>query len=595
MVDQDENPKASVIRAGYSEPTAQLGKGEGKKKTGNRCGKLPYHIFTASTSATLTLHPEGHCERSHFSSITVHMTIVPCSIGFEKRDDRCVCERRLSDYFNITICDIDTNSIKKTGFIWLRYDEMYLKGHTNCPLDYCQSTADYISLEFPDMQCANNHSGIICGACRDNFSIGLGGSRCLECTSNYTLIWLIPVFAAAGIALVALLLVCNITISHGTLNGLVFYANVVSITGLSSLQNCSIHPILSVFIAWVNLDFGVETCFYSGMDTYQKTWLQFAFPLYIWVLVGAIIVASYYSSLAMKAFGKNNVAILATLFLLSYTKILKTIITALNFTQVMRSSVHNVSAELIPYKVWTYDGNVEYLKGKHVGLFVAALVMLIFFFLPYTLLLTVGQCLRSMPARRRWVLRCIRSTAFVSIMDAYHAPYNKKHRYWTGLMLLTRCVLFLAFVSAYRDNELLANMFITTLILIAILALKTCATKVYKNFYTNLLELSFLLNLAVLSVTLHHLRSNGSDNGIICKCTSGSIAVSMATFIGILTYHAHLKLGKTRCCKSIKATFLAKLPKVKRPGTVAEKNPPKKLPTTTNVELREELLASDTQ
>ena len=63
-------------------------------------------------------------------------------------------------------------------------------------------------------------------------------------------------------------------------------ANIVSITGLTSLQSCSsIHPMLSVFIAWINLDFGIETCFYSGMDTYQKTWLQFAFPLYILLLI----------------------------------------------------------------------------------------------------------------------------------------------------------------------------------------------------------------------------------------------------------------------------------------------------------------------
>ena len=126
-----------------------------------------------------------------------------------------------------------------------------------------------------------------------------------------------------------LLLVCNMTISSGTLNGLIFYANVVSTSGLTSLQNCSIHPILSVFIAWLNLDFGVETCFYPGMDTYQKTWLQFAFPLYIFLLVAAILVASYYSSTAMKVFGRNNIAILATLFLLSYSKILKTILAAL--------------------------------------------------------------------------------------------------------------------------------------------------------------------------------------------------------------------------------------------------------------------------
>ena len=122
---------------------------------------------------------------------------------------------------------------------------------------------------------------------------------------------------------------------------------------MTSLNNCSIFPVLSVFIAWVNLDFGVETCFYSGMDTYQKTWLQFVFPLYIWLLVGAIIVASYYSSTAMKLFGRNNVALLATIFLLSYSKLLKTIITALSFTQVWRAAADNVSDQLLT-TAWRY-------------------------------------------------------------------------------------------------------------------------------------------------------------------------------------------------------------------------------------------------
>ena len=70
----------------------------------------------------------------------------------------------------------------------------------------------------------------------------------------------------------------------------------------------------------------------------------------------------------MKVFGINNISILATLFLLSYTKILKTIITALNFTQVLQGSAKNTSDQLVPYYVWTHDGNIEYLKGKHIPL-----------------------------------------------------------------------------------------------------------------------------------------------------------------------------------------------------------------------------------
>ena len=178
----------------------------------------------------------------------------------------------------------------------------------------------------------------------------------------------------------ALLLVCNMTVSHGTLNGLIFYANIVSISGLTSLQNCSIHPVLSVFIAWVNLDFGVETCFYPGMDTYQKVWLQLAFPLYIWSMVVIVILASHYSSTAVKLFGSNNVAILATLFLLSYTKILTTIITAINFTEVLEGQADNVSIQLVSYKVWTYDGNIKYLNGKHTPMFVVAVHLFAFQF-----------------------------------------------------------------------------------------------------------------------------------------------------------------------------------------------------------------------
>ena len=606
VVDQDNNPKASYIRAGYNETTAELGKGEGRRKTGKNCSKLSYHIFSRNTSATLILRPEGICESSHFSSVTVHIKIKPCPRGFEQNDDQCECDKRLSNRFKGMVCDVNADTITtKESTTWLRYDENYLKVQANCPLDYCQTT-DNISLENPDEQCANNRSGVICGSCQDNFSIGLGGSKCLQCTSNSPLIWLIPVFAVAGVALVALLLVCNMTLSHGTLNGLIFYANVVSITRLTSLQSCSIHPILSVFIAWVNLDFGVETCFYSGMDTYQKTWLQFAFPLYIWLLVGAIILVSHYSFTAVKVFGRNNIAILATLFLLSYTKILKNIITALNFTQVFQGSADDTSDQLVPYYAWIYDGNIEYLKGKHVALFAVALVFLVFLFLPYTLLLMFGQCIRSIPTQRRCVLRFLNSTAFVSIIDAYHAPYNNTHRYWTGLMLLSRCVLFLAFSFNYSDSGLLVNMYMTTLVLIGILTIKTCTTKVYKNSLVNLLENYFLLNLVVLSGTINYL--GYSDN--TCICTSASISVSMAISAGILAYHTSLQLNKMRCFNSIKNSFLAKwrnlyhtLP-ANREEDAADREedaadreedtppvrPAQRAPTRMVVELREELL-----
>ena len=60
-----------------------------------------------------------------------------------------------------------------------------------------------------------------------------------------------------GIALVFLLLVCNLTVATGTLSGLVFYANIVEVnrTIFLPMESTNAFP---VFIAWLNLEFGIE-------------------------------------------------------------------------------------------------------------------------------------------------------------------------------------------------------------------------------------------------------------------------------------------------------------------------------------------------
>ena len=554
IVDQDGKPKPSILRASYSRYAAELGEGEDRKEISENCSTLSYHVLTQkthNTSVNLVIQPEGVCEHSEDSTISFLISIKPCGRGFQKGDKRCVCDQRLTKRLGDSItCDVDTESLQvKDSSVWLSYDDTFLKLNLNCPPDYCKNPGENfvnISFAFPDEQCANNRGGVICGGCQENYSIVLGSSKCKDCTSSINFVWLIPLFAVAGIALVALLLILNMTISHGTLNGLIFYANVVSISGLTSYQ--CVPQVLSIFIAWVNLDLGVETCFYPGMDTYQKAWLQLAFPLYIWLLVGAIILVSHYSTTAVKVFGRNNIAILATLFLLSYAKILKTIITALNYTNIYEGNANDTNSDiLVAHKVWKNDGSIKYMSIQHMPLFVVALALLIFLFLPYTLLLTFGQYIRSIQTQKELILQCIKSTAFVSIMDAYHAPYTNKHRYWTGLMLLTRCVLFLGYAFSYSEDELLSNMYITSVVLTAVFNLRICTSKVYKNFGVSLLELSFLFNIALLSSTLYYLQGKGSSDQTLCKCTIASISISLITLVGIFLYHAYLQLKKTKC------------------------------------------------
>ena len=139
------------------------------------------------------------------------------------------------------------------------------------------------------------------------------------------------------------------------------------------------------FIAWLNLDLGIQTCFYNGMNAYAKTWLDLLFPVYIWVLVGFLVYISDHSVIVTKLLGSSPVPVLATLFLLSYAKILRTVIAALSLT-----ILHYPHKDVM---VWIHDANV--LLVKYIPLALAALLFLLFLFLPYTLLLLLGQWLQS--------------------------------------------------------------------------------------------------------------------------------------------------------------------------------------------------------
>ena len=119
---------------------------------------------------------------------------------------------------------------------------------------------------------------------------------------------------------------------------------------------------------YINLDFGNETCFHDGiMDAYSKTCLQFVFPVYIWVLVGLIVLISNYSCRFAKLLSKNPVSVFAILILLSYTKILRTLI-ATAYVTYLEYPTYSRS-------VWLYDANINYLVGKHINPLIIVVVL----------------------------------------------------------------------------------------------------------------------------------------------------------------------------------------------------------------------------
>ena len=64
-----------------------------------------------------------------------------------------------------------------------------------------------------------------------------------------------------------MLIYLDLTVADGTLNALILYANIVRI------HHAIIFPpghtnIVTVLLAWLNLDLGIEVCFYDGFDAH---------------------------------------------------------------------------------------------------------------------------------------------------------------------------------------------------------------------------------------------------------------------------------------------------------------------------------------
>ena len=349
------------------------------QQVNNTCTKLQYTVYSLSQYVSIKLHAEGTlCSiRKHelIPSILLNLSQT-CPPGFRLSESAksCICEPRLYKYASQCIIRNGVGQIvRQSGqHFWVGYDNHELILHPHCPFDYCINGTVIFPLNNPDVQCAYNRSGLLCGCCKEGYSQVLGTSQCKKCTNSH-LVLLIP-FALMGVALVFLILVCKLTVAIGTLSGLLLYANIIGPNCTIFLPLESTNP-FSIFIAWLNLDFGIETCFYNKLDTYSKMWLQFVFPAYIWMLVGLMILVSKYSRRFANLLGKNPVSVLATLILLAYAKILRTLITVLYVTYLEYPTYNRM--------VWLYDGNIDYLSGKHIPLFLVAVLVFLFLFLPY--------------------------------------------------------------------------------------------------------------------------------------------------------------------------------------------------------------------
>ena len=525
------------------------------------CSELTYSIYTEYNvqhsifmylTVQYTKYPRYLVERNYwkycngfhlpwynsncrYSPIYINITILPCPPGFTllKSSSRCDCYPPLIEKGIQCVITNGTGYFVWSDALWISISERGIVYTESCPLRHCIITNKMIDLiANPNLQCAFNRAGRLCGSCRKGYSLAIGSSRCIYCLNNNNIALLI-FFIIAGIILVFFISILNLTITQGMINGLIFYANIVwtsqsILLPIHETNKLNVAIVfLRPFLAWINLDFGIETCFISGLTALGKTWLQFLFPAYIWAIAGIMIITAKYSKTLTKIYGNRAVPLLATLFLLSYMKLLRTVVTIFLFTHL--SEIPTGST----FIVWSVDGEIDYFGIEHTFLLVAAIAVVIFLWLPYTLSLLFLQQLQKV-SNSCWFLKWVNKLN--PFYDAHFAPFKSKHRYWFGLMLLTRGILLALFASTVTFHQ---SIYLLIILIFGItLLLYVAIMHPFKSTIVLIIQSSTLANLVLLSGFLLYAQTQNKNEQILRTIAAGiSIGVVFIQFCGISLFN----------------------------------------------------------
>ena len=376
--------------------------------TGMQEGLLNVSIFTDGAS----------------TMISIKLNSCPLGFSIDTLTEKCVCDELLLNQPGL-LCFSDTPVLYAFNGYWIGVDPTKLNVTTNqmiigrCGLNYCiNGNNTIISSRFDD-QCNFNRSGILCGGCAKGFSVVFGTFECHICSNLWLL--LIPVFAIAGAVLVIGISILEFTIDKGLTNSLLFFVNTVSVFDYLTPSNIS-YGYYFLPARLLNLQLGVSTCFYNGMTSLVRSFFQFLFPAYLFLLMAVFTILCRRYSWMSKNFSPPKT--LATLAVMCY---LSSLTTCLDI--VAPDRVKTLEGDV--FWRWFTDPNYAYFKGWHGVATTIGFFVMIIYIIPFPIFLL-------MPTLAYKYLKKL-----TPIYDALWGAFKHKYRYWLGIRMIVIILIFL--------------------------------------------------------------------------------------------------------------------------------------------------------
>ena len=476
----------------------------------NYCSKVSYSTLTFWFGDWCELFLKVASSSDDYNK-RFYVRKLSCPPGFIEINRTCQCDPIIVDY-GITKCNINNQTVLRPRNTWITATNYFIPYSyyisQQCRFYYCLPQSSHLNFSTPNSQCQYNRSGLLCGHCQQGLSTVFSTSHCRRC-SNVYLFLIIPIIIV-GFMLVVLLFFLNTTVTDGTINGFILFANIISINTSLVFSRLDDFTPAYTFISLANLDLGIQTCFYNGMDDYAKMWLQLAFPFYLIFIAMLIIITSRYSTRVQRLIARRALPVLATLFLLSYTKILRIVSSVLFFY----STITHLPSKHTTL-VWSVDANVPLFGVRFTILFIACLILFLIL-VPFNVILLFTRTL----SRFRFINR------FKPLLDAYQGPYKISYYNYTGVQLLIRAIFF-----ALSSLERNINLVLSAILLSIIIGMHGVVSP-FKNKVKNSQEMLYLINLQILFVVA--LYDHQATSPIVFNILLGIAAFH---FVLIIMYH----------------------------------------------------------
>ena len=488
--------------------------------------------------------------------LTKSVKIYPCPLGFDLNKTTGVCglsssfdNLRKHHHFTVPIIgNVSSQTITRlfTFISWAGTIEYENKTKAQfgvslaCPIGYCNSNqtlpyfysgdlssnqsfklSDGITDYHPPL-CLYQREGTLCGRCSEGLSVVFGSTECQHCSNAW--ITSVSIYLVTGPLLIYLLYALKLTLTSGTLNGIIFYAQAANCGLLDMLRfhyfKSSIDRLsgFAIFIIHVlNLETGLPRCFYNGMTELWKAFLTFMFPLYLLTIVIVLIILSRFSPKLSNRIAHSSVQVLVTVVHLSFSKLILQLINVMTYAEVYTSNdIHHV---------WYLDGTVKYGGYSHRILMIVTLIVVLGLLLPYVLLLLFAKPLRPLACTNKYLR---------PLLEAIHAPYKEGKQYWFILRLLLLCAMYGVYAK-YRATDLYSLFFATNLMLVIFLVIQVYI-KPFRSKLINLLDSGLVMNITLIYLTYWYFFQK-KDPLMIKIISFSSVFVTFVTLVMVIVYH----------------------------------------------------------